>query len=107
MTMKKALYASFLLLALLLAISFQEATSAAVADNGKEGAAPIPDTFGCGKKCGTRCINVKARPERCLKYCNLCCNNCKGCVPSGQYGNKDECPCYRDMKSKVGKPKCP
>ncbi|KAF2582677.1 hypothetical protein F2Q68_00000802 [Brassica cretica] len=23
------------------------------------------------------------------------------------YGNKDECPCYRDMKNSKGGPKCP
>ncbi|XP_072080358.1 uncharacterized protein [Arachis hypogaea] len=30
-----------------------------------------------------------------LKYCGICCQECK-CVPSGTYGNKHECPCYRD-----------
>ncbi|KAF3503186.1 hypothetical protein F2Q69_00044229 [Brassica cretica] len=29
------------------------------------------------------------------------------CVPSGTYGNRDECPCYRDMKNSKGQPKCP
>lgn len=104
--MKKAVYAS-LLLVLLFAISCQEATSAATNNNEMKTASPTPDAYGCGNKCGTRCKNVKARPERCLFYCKLCCNKCDGCVPSGQYGNKDECPCYRDMKSSAGKPKCP
>ncbi|CAI0451859.1 unnamed protein product [Linum tenue] len=44
--------------------------------------------------------------DRCLKYCGICCDKCQ-CVPSGTYGNKDECPCYRDMKNSKGKPKCP
>nr|GMD89163.1 casein kinase II subunit alpha-2-like [Ipomoea batatas] len=44
--------------------------------------------------------------DRCLKYCGLCCEECN-CVPSGTYGNKDECPCYRDKKNSKGNPKCP
>ncbi|KAK9755507.1 hypothetical protein RND81_01G030400 [Saponaria officinalis] len=47
-----------------------------------------------------------ARSDRCLKYCNICCLKCN-CVPSGTYGNKHECPCYRDLKNNKGKPKCP
>ncbi|CAI0451684.1 unnamed protein product [Linum tenue] len=44
--------------------------------------------------------------DRCLKYCGICCDKCQ-CVPSGTYGNKHECPCYRDLKNSKGKPKCP
>ncbi|KAK7842369.1 gibberellin-regulated protein 10 [Quercus suber] len=44
--------------------------------------------------------------DRCLKYCGICCEKCH-CVPSGTYGNKDECPCYRDLKNSKGKSKCP
>ncbi|KAG6595002.1 Snakin-1, partial [Cucurbita argyrosperma subsp. sororia] len=44
--------------------------------------------------------------DRCLKYCGLCCQQCK-CVPSGTYGNKSECPCYRDKLNSKGKSKCP
>ncbi|GMN34986.1 hypothetical protein TIFTF001_005020 [Ficus carica] len=44
--------------------------------------------------------------DRCLKYCNICCDKCH-CVPSGTYGNKDECPCYRDLKNSKGTSKCP
>ncbi|MCD7462445.1 hypothetical protein HAX54_048549 [Datura stramonium] len=36
--------------------------------------------------------------DRCLKYCGICCAECN-CVPSGTYGNKHECPCYRDKKN--------
>nr|DAD21382.1 TPA_asm: hypothetical protein HUJ06_022845 [Nelumbo nucifera] len=36
----------------------------------------------------------------------ICCKDCK-CVPSGTYGNKHECPCYRDKVNNKGKPKCP
>ncbi|CAN6990958.1 unnamed protein product [Brassica rapa subsp. trilocularis] len=44
--------------------------------------------------------------DRCLKYCGICCRQCK-CVPSGTFGNKHQCPCYRDKLSSKGKPKCP
>uniref|UniRef100_A0A7N0TQ18 Snakin-1 n=1 Tax=Kalanchoe fedtschenkoi TaxID=63787 RepID=A0A7N0TQ18_KALFE len=59
----------------------------------------------CDSKCGVRCLKAGYK-ERCLKYCGICCGKCQ-CVPSGTYGNKDECPCYRDMKNSKGKPKCP
>ncbi|KAH6780368.1 Gibberellin-regulated family protein [Perilla frutescens var. hirtella] len=63
-----------------------------------------PPTF-CEAKCGVRCSKA-GRRDRCLKYCGICCDKCL-CVPSGTYGNKDECPCYRDMKNSKGQPKCP
>ncbi|XP_052189883.1 peamaclein-like [Diospyros lotus] len=59
----------------------------------------------CDCKCAVRC-SKSGRKERCLKYCGICCEKCH-CVPSGTFGNKDECPCYRDMKNSKGKPKCP
>ncbi|ONH91838.1 hypothetical protein PRUPE_8G138600 [Prunus persica] len=59
----------------------------------------------CSDKCSTRCA-VAGVQDRCIKYCGICCEECK-CVPSGTYGNKHECPCYRDKKNKKGKPKCP
>ncbi|CAI0451858.1 unnamed protein product [Linum tenue] len=59
----------------------------------------------CDSKCGVRCSKAGMK-DRCLKYCGICCDKCQ-CVPSGTYGNKDECPCYRDMKNSKGKPKCP
>ncbi|XP_047937625.1 peamaclein-like [Salvia hispanica] len=63
------------------------------------------DSSFCDQKCATRCSKA-GRADRCLKYCHICCDKC-GCVPSGTYGNKDECPCYRDMKNSKGGPKCP
>ena len=61
----------------------------------------------CNGKCNARCSKA-GRQDRCLKYCNICCEKCDDhCVPSGTYGNKDECPCYRDTKNSNGKPKCP
>ncbi|EYU29122.1 hypothetical protein ABFS82_05G118800 [Erythranthe guttata] len=59
----------------------------------------------CSPKCEVRCSKASAK-ENCLKYCGICCAKCQ-CVPSGTYGNKDECPCYRDMKNSKGNPKCP
>ncbi|KAL9224751.1 hypothetical protein vseg_000760 [Gypsophila vaccaria] len=59
----------------------------------------------CSSKCKVRCSKASVQ-DRCLKYCNICCSKCK-CVPSGTYGNKHECPCYRDLKNNKGKPKCP
>ncbi|KZV19780.1 gibberellin-regulated protein 10 [Dorcoceras hygrometricum] len=60
----------------------------------------------CDDKCAVRCSKAGLR-DRCLKYCGICCVACDECVPSGTYGNKDECPCYRDMKNSKGNPKCP
>ncbi|XP_059624747.1 peamaclein-like [Cornus florida] len=65
----------------------------------------MADPSFCDSKCGVRCESAGI-PKRCLKYCNLCCQKCS-CVPSGTYGNKSECPCYRDMLSSKGTPKCP
>ncbi|KAJ4701659.1 Gibberellin-regulated protein [Melia azedarach] len=59
----------------------------------------------CDSKCSVRCSRAGMK-DRCLKYCGICCEKCD-CVPSGTYGNKNECPCYRDMKNSKGKPKCP
>ncbi|KAH7846889.1 hypothetical protein Vadar_019353 [Vaccinium darrowii] len=59
----------------------------------------------CDSKCGVRCSKAGVK-DRCLKYCGICCEECK-CVPSGTYGHKDECPCYRDKKNSKGKSKCP
>ncbi|XP_039140217.1 peamaclein-like [Dioscorea cayenensis subsp. rotundata] len=60
----------------------------------------------CSGKCKVRCSKASIK-DRCLKYCNICCKECK-CVPSGTYGNKDQCPCYRDKVVKGSKkPKCP
>ncbi|EOA14287.1 hypothetical protein CARUB_v10027450mg [Capsella rubella] len=63
------------------------------------------DTSTCGGRCNVRCSKA-GRQDRCLKYCNICCQKCD-CVPSGTYGNKNECPCYRDMKNSKGTSKCP
>ncbi|KAB2023503.1 Snakin-1 [Gossypium arboreum] len=59
----------------------------------------------CDSKCAVRCSKAGVQ-DRCLKYCGICCEKCH-CVPSGTFGHKDECPCYRDMKNSKGKSKCP
>ncbi|KAG0477395.1 hypothetical protein HPP92_014236 [Vanilla planifolia] len=62
----------------------------------------------CNGKCKVRCSKASVH-DQCLKYCGLCCRMCN-CVPSGTYGNKNECPCYRDIYTGVGRrrrPKCP
>ncbi|CAL0305796.1 unnamed protein product [Lupinus luteus] len=59
----------------------------------------------CDSKCSVRCSKAGVQ-DRCLKFCGICCEKCK-CVPSGTYGHKDECPCYRNLKNSKGKGKCP
>ncbi|CDP01230.1 unnamed protein product [Coffea canephora] len=87
----KLVFFTLLLLALVLNSSFIPATMAG-------------SSF-CDSKCGVRCSKAGVQ-DRCLKYCKICCQECN-CVPSGTYGNKHECPCYRDKKNSKGKPKCP
>ncbi|XAR52890.1 hypothetical protein NMG60_11021215 [Bertholletia excelsa] len=89
--MKRATLATLLLCALLLCSSFLETAMA------------MP--MFCSHKCKARCAKAKLKP-RCMKYCGICCARCK-CVPSGTDGNKQQCPCYRDMVNSKGKPKCP
>ncbi|GJV95375.1 gibberellin regulated protein [Tanacetum coccineum] len=68
--------------------------------------APTTDTLGCDSKCANRCSR-SGWPDRCLKYCGICCGKCNGCVPSGPFADKAQCPCYRDLKNPKGKDKCP
>ncbi|KAL3730720.1 hypothetical protein ACJRO7_027710 [Eucalyptus globulus] len=89
--MAKLTLATFLLVAFLVSSFFFDATMAG-------------SSF-CDSKCAVRCSKA-GRKDRCLEYCGICCNKCQ-CVPSGTYGHKDECPCYRDMKNSKGQPKCP
>ncbi|CAN6195930.1 unnamed protein product [Urochloa humidicola] len=62
-------------------------------------------SYQCSPECTRRCGNTQYR-KPCLFFCNKCCNACL-CVPSGYYGNKGECPCYNNWKTKRGGPKCP
>ncbi|XP_012851606.1 PREDICTED: peamaclein-like isoform X2 [Erythranthe guttata] len=92
----KVLFATLLLVTLVLTSSLIHSTMAH---------SPVLGEGYCGKKCAVRCSKAGVK-DRCLKYCGICCNECK-CVPSGTYGNKHECPCYRDKKNSKGHPKCP
>ncbi|GKV04500.1 hypothetical protein SLEP1_g16653 [Rubroshorea leprosula] len=87
----KLAFVTFLLVSLVLSSSFFDLTTAG-------------SSF-CDTKCGERCAKA-GEMDRCLKYCGICCEKCQ-CVPSGTYGNKDECPCYRDLKNSKGQSKCP
>ncbi|CAH1421183.1 unnamed protein product [Lactuca virosa] len=95
-----------LLLALLFISSLVESTTTITTS---PTAAPVPSpsgSFGCDKKCELRCSRSGWR-KMCLKLCGICCGKCKGCVPSGPYADKAQCPCYRDMKNQKGRDKCP
>ncbi|KAG9440686.1 hypothetical protein H6P81_020851 [Aristolochia fimbriata] len=89
------------LLVLLVSFSFLQLSMAGSTD---DGSGDKVLKF-CGYKCKARCAKAAVQ-DRCLKYCNVCCKECK-CVPSGTYGRKDECPCYRDKLNSKSKPKCP
>ncbi|VAH22493.1 unnamed protein product [Triticum turgidum subsp. durum] len=69
---------------------------------GAEGSVPLKE---CPVKCKIRC-SATSHKKPCNFYCNYCCKRCL-CVPSGTVGNKEECPCYNNMKTQDGKPKCP
>ncbi|CAA6667908.1 unnamed protein product [Spirodela intermedia] len=59
----------------------------------------------CAPRCAVRCSKT-SHQKPCLFFCNKCCQKCL-CVPSGTYGNKEECPCYNNWTTQEGKPKCP
>ncbi|GKE58820.1 putative gibberellin regulated protein [Tanacetum coccineum] len=69
---------------------------------GDEGSVPVEQ---CHDACSVRC-SATHHVGQCMDVCQDCCGKCL-CVPSGTLGNKDECPCYRDMTTQEGKPKCP
>ncbi|XP_073139779.1 peamaclein-like [Henckelia pumila] len=94
----KLLFFTWLLVSLLLSSSFL--ADAVLAPS------PMPAAGSCNAKCDTRCGKA-GNYKNCFKNCCICCNKCNGCVPSGTYGNKSECPCYRDMLNSKGTSKCP
>ncbi|KAL1209243.1 Gibberellin-regulated protein 7 [Cardamine amara subsp. amara] len=86
--------------------------ASATVSGGSVAVAPAPEKkYGpelekwCGDKCEGRC-KLAGMKDRCLKYCGICCRDCQ-CVPSGTYGNKHECACYRDKLTSKKTPKCP
>ncbi|XP_057835874.2 protein GAST1-like isoform X1 [Cryptomeria japonica] len=60
---------------------------------------------GCMPACSNRC-SATHHVNACMYFCQYCCAKCL-CVPPGTYGNKESCPCYNNMKTKEGGPKCP
>ncbi|KAH1082382.1 hypothetical protein Goshw_001365 [Gossypium schwendimanii] len=96
----KSIIATLLFVSLVLSSSFIQLSFASPA----AAPSPAPPSY-CDGKCGERCAKAGMK-DRCLKYCGICCQECK-CVPSGTYGNKSECPCYRDKKNSKHQPKCP
>ncbi|XP_078180324.1 gibberellin-regulated family protein [Carex rostrata] len=62
-------------------------------------------SFQCSGQCQRRCSRTQYK-KPCIFFCNKCCQACL-CVPTGYYGNKGECPCYNNWKTKRGGPKCP
>ncbi|CAF2076340.1 hypothetical protein Bca4012_089813 [Brassica carinata] len=79
-----------------------ENSSESIHTEGGEGSVKIGD---CPAACDVRC-SATSHKSACLMYCNQCCKKCL-CVPSGTYGNKEECPCYNNWKTQEGGPKCP
>ncbi|CAL5369427.1 unnamed protein product [Camellia sinensis] len=92
----KLVFAALLIVSLLLSSSFFQATMAQ---------ATPPSGYPCDSKCTDRCSKAGEK-KRCLTDCGVCCKKCE-CVPSGTFGNKSECPCYRDMLNSKGTSKCP
>ncbi|VFQ76898.1 unnamed protein product [Cuscuta campestris] len=70
-------------------------------------AAGQPNTphIDCGAACAGRC-KVASRQKICMRACKTCCGRCN-CVPPGTSGHKEVCPCYANMTTHGGKPKCP
>ncbi|KAL9378271.1 hypothetical protein Peur_029606 [Populus x canadensis] len=101
----KLSFAALLLLSVVLLSSFLRFTMA-VPNHVASPPPPSPaiPSF-CDPKCKARCAKA-GYYQRCYDYCIICCKDCK-CVPSGTYGNKSECPCYRDKLNSKGNSKCP
>ncbi|CAI9752890.1 unnamed protein product [Fraxinus pennsylvanica] len=98
----KLFFFTLFLLSLILSSSFTTLTAATPPPTEP---APTPTPGSCDALCKARCAKAGIQ-KRCLNFCGICCSKCN-CVPSGTYGNKSECPCYRDMLNSKGKPKCP
>ncbi|XVF17572.1 hypothetical protein REPUB_Repub10bG0135000 [Reevesia pubescens] len=100
----KLLFPTLLFVSLVLSSSFVQLSFAKPLVAPAPSLAPAPSNF-CDSKCEERCGKAGLK-DRCLTYCGICCRECS-CVPSGTYGNKSECPCYRDKLNSKGHPKCP
>ncbi|XP_027335720.1 gibberellin-regulated protein 12-like [Abrus precatorius] len=89
-----------ILCAFLLILAMASVTRVAYA--GGEGSLTLEQ---CPNACNYRCSATQYK-KACLYFCNYCCAKCL-CVPSGTYGHKEECPCYNNLRTKKGGPKCP
>ncbi|OIW03540.1 hypothetical protein TanjilG_30960 [Lupinus angustifolius] len=66
---------------------------------------PLPPAIDCHAACNGRC-QLSSRPNLCNRACGSCCERCN-CVPSGTYGNYEECLCYANITTHGGRHKCP
>ncbi|XP_010467661.1 PREDICTED: gibberellin-regulated protein 11-like [Camelina sativa] len=62
-------------------------------------------TIDCNSRCQERC-RLSSRQNLCHRACGTCCARCN-CVPSGTYGNYDQCECYGSLTTHGGRRKCP
>ncbi|MCL7036556.1 hypothetical protein MKW94_020995 [Papaver nudicaule] len=96
-----------LLLLALFAISMIESTQVLARGNQRNNYGPGTVQPGqCNARCSTRCSKTKHHFPFCMESCMPCCKKC-ACVPPGFSGNKPVCPCYNNMKTHRGSPKCP
>ncbi|KAI3943251.1 hypothetical protein MKW92_032985 [Papaver armeniacum] len=93
-----------LLLVALFAISMIESTQVLARGNNYGPGTVQPSQ--CNARCSTRCSKTKHHFPFCMESCMPCCKRC-ACVPPGFSGNKPVCPCYNNMKTHRGTPKCP
>ncbi|XP_010685206.2 peamaclein [Beta vulgaris subsp. vulgaris] len=104
--MKKFSVPTLFLISIVLSCVFFEIADAAVS---APASPPIQAPPGVPAICVSKCAYRCSRNPRnlCKKLCMSCCASCKGCVPSGPFGDKNQCPCYRDIKNNEGESKCP
>ncbi|KAG0454484.1 hypothetical protein HPP92_023776 [Vanilla planifolia] len=62
-------------------------------------------TTGCNGECSRRC-RWSSRHNLCMRACGSCCARCS-CVPPGNWGDEELCPCYNGLNIHGGHKKCP
>ncbi|KAI3410724.1 uncharacterized protein J3R85_018489 [Psidium guajava] len=63
---------------------------------------PPPRHLDCDEACAVWC-HLSSPLRLCKRACGTCCD----CMPPGTSSNYDACPCYANMTSHGGRPKCP